>query len=125
MNGPTGQPAPRRDARHQSLLAGWSVSSVWWLALILSSIIAATDAMLSHVILIPLLVAGPFCGLLTGRWVRTATVGIWTVALAIVLGLPDDIWGTHVQLVYLGFVTTVSMLSVSAATVIEKGRYRT
>jgi len=122
---PTGQPTPGRDTRHQSLLAGWSVSRVWWLALILSSIIAATDAMLSHVILIPLLAAGPFCGLLTGRWIRTATVGIWAVALAILLGLPDEIWGTHMQLVYLGYVTAASLLSTSAATVIEKGRYHT
>lgn len=119
------QPAPECDARDQSLLAGWSVVHVWWLALILSSIIAVTDAVLSHVILIPLLAAGPCCALLTGRWVRTATVGIWAVALAILLGLPDEIWGTHVQLVYLGFVTAVSLLSISATTVIEKGRYRT
>ncbi|HWY18212.1 MAG TPA: sulfotransferase [Solirubrobacteraceae bacterium] len=119
----TGQPAPGRDTHHRSLLAGWSVSRVWWLALILSSLIAATDAMLSHVILIPLLVAGPFCALLTGRWARTAIVGIWTVALAIILGLPDEIWGTHMQLIYIGFVATASLLSTSAATIIEKGRY--
>jgi Sulfotransferase domain len=119
----TGQPAPWRDTHHRSLLAGWSVSRVWWLALILSSIIAATDAMLSHVILIPLLVAGPFCALLTGRWARTATVGIWTVVLAILLGLPDEIWGTHMQLVYIGFVAVASLLSTSAATVVERGRY--
>jgi hypothetical protein len=121
----TGQPVSGHDVRHQSLLAGWSVSRVWWLALILSSIIAASDAMLSHVILIPLLAAGPFCGLLTGRWIRTATVGIWTIILAILLGIPDEIWDTHVQLVYLGFVTAVSLLSIFAATVIEKGRYHT
>lgn len=119
------QSASGHDARHQSLLAGWSVSRVWWLALILSSTIAATDAMLSHVILIPLLAAGPLCGLLTGRWVRTATVGIWAVALAILLGIPDEIWGTHLQLVYLGFVAAASLLSISAATVIQKGRYPT
>jgi hypothetical protein len=119
----TGQPAPGCDTHHQSLLAGWSVGRVWWLALILSSIIAATDAMLSHVILIPLLVAGPFCALLTGRWARTATVGIWTVALAILLSLPDEIWGTHMQLVYVGLVAAASLLSTSAATIIEKSRY--
>jgi len=89
----------------------------------LSSSIAATDTVLTHVILIPLLVAGPFCGLLTGRWIRTATVGIWTVVLAVLLGLPDEIWDTHRQLIYLGFVTAVSLLSTSAASVIEKRRY--
>jgi hypothetical protein len=79
--------------------------------------------MFSHVVPIPVLVAGPFCALLTGWWARTATVGTWTVALAILLGLPDEIWGTHMQLVYIGFVAAASLLSTSAATVIEKGRY--
>jgi hypothetical protein len=119
----TGQLASRREAQHQSLLARWSVTRLWWFALILSSIIAGSDAVLSHVILIPLLAAGPFCGLFTGRWVRTATVGIWTIILAILLGIPDEIWGTHMQLVYLGFVTAVALLSTSAATIIERSRH--
>jgi Sulfotransferase family len=116
---------PEHDARNQSLLAGWSVSRVWWLALALSSVIAATDAVLTQVILIPLLVAGPLCGLLTGRWMRTAAVGIWVIVLAILLGIPDEIWDTHMQLIYLGVVTAAALLSTSAAAVIEKGRYRT
>ncbi len=119
----SGHPAPRRETHHQSLLARWSVTRVWGFALILSSTIAATDAMLRHVILIPLLASGPFCGILTGRWVRTATVGIWTVVLAILLGIPDEIWDTHLQLVYLSFVTAVALLSTSAATIIERSRY--
>jgi len=113
---------PEHDTRNQSLLAGWSVRRVWWLSLILSSIIAATDAMLTHVILIPLLVAGPLCALLTGRWMRTAAVGIWVVVLAILLGIPDEIWDTHMQVVYLGFVAAAALLSTSVATVIEQGR---
>jgi hypothetical protein len=120
---PMGWPIRGHGARDQSLLAGWSVNGVWWLALALSSIIAFTDAMLTHVILIPLLAVGPFCGLLTGRWVRTATAGIWAIVLAVVLGFPDKIWDTHLQLVYLGFIVTVSLLSTSVATMIEKGRY--
>jgi len=118
----TGQPVSGRNANHQSLLAGWSVNCVWWLALILSSVIAATDAILTHVVLIPLLAAGPFCALLTGRWMRTATVGVWAVALAILLGIPDEIWDTHMQVVYLGFVAAAALLSTSVATVIEQGR---
>jgi hypothetical protein len=119
------QSLPAPDKRHQSLLAGWSVNRVWLLAFVLSSLVAAIDAVLNHVILIPLLAAGPICCLLTGRWVRTATVGIWTIILAILLGVPDEIWGTHVQLVYLGFVIVVSLLSISTATVIEKGNSHT
>jgi len=110
-------------ARDQSLLAGMSVSQVWWFALILSMMIAATDAIFTHVILITLLVAGPFCGLLTGRWARTATAGIWAVVLAVVLGFPDQIWGTSTQLVDLGTVAAAALMSTSAATLIERRRY--
>ncbi len=121
----TDQPASWHGAGRQSLLPGWSINRVWWLAFILSSVVAMTDAMLTHVILIPLLALGPFCCLLTGRWIRTATVGVWTVVLATLLGLPDEIWDTHVELAYLGFVTAAALLSTSAAAAIEKGRYRT
>ena len=109
-------------ASDQSLLAGRTVSQVWWFALILSAVIAATDVVLSHVILIALLTVGPFCGLLTGRWTRTATVGIWAVALAVLLGFPDEIWGTRTQFVDLGAVTAVALLSTVAATLIERRR---
>ncbi len=118
---PQGSPVP---ASNQSLLSGMSVSQVWWCALLLTSIIAATDAVLTHVVLIILLAAGPFCGLFTGRWVRTAAVGAWAVALAVVLGFPDGIWGTGKQMVDLGTVASVALLSTLAATLIERRLYR-
>jgi hypothetical protein len=109
------------DTRDQSFLSGWSVGQVWWLAFILTSIIAATDVILTnHIILIPLLAAGPFCGLLTGRWTKTATAGLWAIGLAVLLGIPDAIWGTRAQLVYVGVVVTVTLLSTSAASLIER-----
>lgn len=111
-------------ARDQSLLAGWSVSQVWWFALILSSIIAVTDAVLSHVVLIVLLTVGPFCGLLTGRWARTATAGIWAVVLAVLLGVPDKIWDTGTQLLDVSTVAAVALLSTFAATLVERRRYQ-
>ncbi len=117
------QPTDRGSAapaRNQSLLAGVSVSQVWWFALLLTSIIAATDAILTHVVLITLLAVGPFCGLLTGRWTRTAVVGVWAVALAVILGFPDGIWGTHIQIVDLGTVASLALLSTFAATLIER-----
>ncbi len=114
---------PVIPARNQSLLAGMSVSQVWGFALFLTSIIAATDAILTHIVLITLLAAGPFLGLLTGRWAKTAVVGIWAVALAVVLGFPDGIWGTHIQVVDLGTVASVALLSTFAATLIERRLY--
>jgi hypothetical protein len=110
-------------APDQSLLPGRSVGEVWAVALILSLAIAATDAILTNrIILIALLVLGPLCGLLTGRWVKTATAGVWAVTLAVVLGFPDEIWGTRTQLINIGVVLIVSVVSASAAIVIERRR---
>jgi cation:H+ antiporter len=118
---PSTQHVPTRD---QSLVAGWSVRRVWWLALTLSSIIAATDAVLgSRVTLIGLLVVGPSCALLTGRWPRTAAAGAWAIVLAVLLGLPDEIWGTWTHLAFLGAVIIVVLVSTSSTVVIERLRY--
>jgi len=121
------QPAPSGSAipaHDRSLLPGRSVGQVWWFALFLSLIIAVTDAVLTHVVLIALLVAGPFCGLLTGQWARAATAGVWAVALAVLLGFPDAIWGTRTQLVDIGAVACVALASTFAATLIERRRHR-
>jgi hypothetical protein len=108
-------------ADDRSLLARWSVSQVWAFAFILSSIIAATDAILTNrIILIALLATGPICGLLTGRWTRTAATGIWAVILAVLLGFPDEIWDTRTLLVNVGIVAVVAILSTSAASLIER-----
>lgn len=47
----------------------------------LCSTIAAIDAIVSHVVLIAVLTAGPFCGTFTGRWVKTATAGLAAVLI--------------------------------------------
>jgi hypothetical protein len=95
----------------------------WWVALALCAVIAATDAILTHIVLIALLAAGPFCGMLTGRWTRTATAGIWAVVLAVLLSFPDEIWDTHTQLVDLGAVAAVALLSTFAAILVERRRF--
>lgn len=104
----------------QSLLAGATVNQVWWFALLLCSIVAATDAILTHVVLITLLAAGPFCGVLTGRWMRTATLGVLTVVLAVALGIPDGIWDTSTQLVDLGIVAALALLCTIGAALIQR-----
>jgi hypothetical protein len=117
------QPTLHRPVRgqSQSLLAGWSITRVWRLALAISSLIAATDAILGpRVILIGLLIAGPCCALLTGRWARTAAAGAWAIGLAVLLGLPDGIWGTSTHLVFLAAVVIVAVISTSSAAVIER-----
>jgi cation:H+ antiporter len=113
----------RPSSPDQSLLAGWSIKRVWYLALLITALIAAADAILGHhLILIGLLIAGPCCALLTGRWLPTVTAGAWAVALAVPLGVPDGIWGTFTHLVLLAAVVIVAAVSTSSAYVLEKRR---
>jgi cation:H+ antiporter len=116
-----GAPILPVPAPSQSLVDGWSITHVWYLALATSSLIAATDAILGHhVILIGLLIVGPCCALLTGRWARTATAGAWAIALAVILGLPDQIWGTPTHVAFLAAVTIVAIVSTSSAAVLQR-----
>lgn len=108
--------------RNQSLVPGWSVRQVWWFAVILCSIIATTDAVLRHVVLIPMLTVGPVCGVFTGRLTKTATSGIWALTLAMFLGLPDEILGTEIQLTDLVAILAVMLPSLFIATFIERRR---
>ncbi len=111
-------------ARDSSLIAGWPITTIWCTALAITSVIAATDALLGHhVILIWFLIAGPCCGLLTGRWARTATAGAWAVALAVLLGVPDGIWGTWTHLAFLAPVLIVAVASIASAAFIERRRW--
>ncbi len=119
------QPRPPETelAGNQSLVAGWTVTRVWYLAIALSSLIAATDALLGHhIILIGLLIAGPCCALLTGRWAPTATAGAWAIALAAILGLPDQIWGNSTHLAFLGAVAIVAVTSTTSAALLQRRR---
>jgi len=90
------------------------------LGLEITLIVAAIDAALGNrVILIGLLILGPCCVLLTGRWVPTALTGLWVTGLAVVLALPDGIWGTVIFFTWLAAVTMVALISTIAAAVIE------
>ena len=81
---------------------------------------AAIDAVLGNrVILIGLLIVGPCCVVLTGRWVPTALTGLWVAGLAMVLGLPDGIWGTAIFFIWLGAVAVVALATTTAAALIE------
>ena len=119
------QPRPPESelAGNQSLVAGWTVTRVWYLAIALSSLIAAVDAILGHrMILIGLLVTGPCCALLTGRWAPTATAGAWAIALAVILGLPEQIWGNSTHFAFLGAVAVVAVTSTTSAALLQRRR---
>jgi hypothetical protein len=104
-----------------SLIVGWSIMRIWSLAIAISTVIAAADTVLGHhAILIGLLIIGPCCGLLTGRWIHTATAGAWAIALAVALGVPDGIWGSWTHLAFLTAVTIVALVSTASAGLIER-----
>lgn len=85
-----------------------------------SCIVAAADAALGHrAVLIGLLMVGPCCLVLTGRWVPTALTGLWVTGLAVALGLPDGIWGTAMFFIWLGAVAVVALASTAAAAVLQ------
>jgi cation:H+ antiporter len=110
----------RSSKQSRSLVSGWPVRKLWIVGLAISAAIAIIDAVLGHrVILIGLLIAGPCCVLLTGRWIPTGLTGLWVISLAVVLGVPDAIWGTSTHLAFLAAVTTVAMVSTLAAALIE------
>jgi len=105
------------------LLTGWRVKRLWILGLETSVIVAAVDALLGNrVTLIGLLIVGPCCVVLTGRWVPTALTGLCVISLAVALGLPDGIWGTALHFIWLGAVAVVAVASTVAAAFIQNLR---
>lgn len=93
---------------------------LWALGLQASFLVAAIDALLGNrVTLIGLLIVGPCCVALTGRWAPTALTGLWVIGLAVLLGLPDGIWGTASHLIWLSAVAVVALATTAAAAVIQ------
>ncbi len=110
----------RSRGGQESLLAGWPVRRLWVLGLEISVIVAAIDAMLGNrVVLMGLLIIGPCCVVLTGRWVPTALTGLWVTGLAVGLGFPDGIWGTAIFFTWLSAVAVVALASTVAAAFVQ------
>jgi cation:H+ antiporter len=123
-----GREAPRSAGavpwwRQQSLLAGWSTGRLWRLSLLLCTVIAACDAASGpHLILIGLLIAGPCCALLTGRWVPTALAGGYALALGVLLGVPDQIFATLTHYAFLAAVAVTAVTATTGAAVLQRQR---
>src|SRR5215471_697949 len=107
----------------ESLLPGWTVGRLWIVSLALSGLVAGVDAVFGpRVVLIGLLIVGPCGALLTGRWGPTALTGLWATGLAVVLGVPDGIWGTATHLAFLTAVGFVALITTAAAALIGNVR---
>jgi hypothetical protein len=108
---------PDGQRREESLLPGWSVGRLWRLSLILSAVIAASGP---HLILIGVLIAGPCCALLTGRWALTAAATVVDLALGGLLGVPDQIFATVTQYACLALVGAVGAAATVGAAVLRR-----
>jgi len=83
-------------------------------------VVGVLDVLVGHGgVLAGLLIVGPCCGVLTGRWSRSALLGSWAVVLAVVLGFADGLWATVTHLVFLAAVVVVGLASTLSAAVIE------
>ena len=112
-----------REWRRESLLPGWSVGRLWKLSFILCSAVAACDAASGpRLILIGLLIVGPCCALLTGRWALTAAASCFAFALGVVLGVPDQIFATVTQYAFLAGIAAVSMTATVSAVILQRQR---
>ena len=114
-------PRPHQSpAGRESLLPGWPVRRLYILGPALTTLAAAADAALgARVVLIGLLIIGPCSVLPTGRWIPTMVTGLWATGLAVVLGIPDRIWGTSTHLAFLAAVAVVALANTAAAAIIE------
>lgn len=92
----------------------------WRLSVAIMFVITTVDALLGpRIILIGLLMVGPCCALFSARRVSTAQAGAVAVGLALVLALPDGIWGTVAQFAFTGAVLIVAIACTWAAGIIE------
>jgi len=109
--------------RRESLLPGWSVGRLWKLSFILCSAVAACDAASGpRLVLIGLLIVGPCCALLTGRWALTAAASCFAFALGVVLGVPDQIFATVIQYGFLAGIAAVSTTATVSAVILQRQR---
>ena len=109
--------------QRESVLPGWSTGRLWRLSLIVCAVVAAGDAASGpHLILIGLLIAGPCCALLTARWALTAAASGFAVVLAVVLGVPDQIFATVTQYAFLAAVAAVGTTATVGAAVLQRQR---
>lgn len=66
-----------------------------------------------------LLGAGPCATVLTGRLRPTSAAGLWAVALSVLCGVPDGIFGTGQHLLLIGSIVAVAAVAVMAVVSID------
>jgi hypothetical protein len=106
----------RSRALEGTFVSGWSVRRVWLLSLIVcAAAFVLALLMMRRVDLAGLLIAGPSCALLTGRWARTAATGVVALTGALLLALAASTAGPEhwVFSVAVGVVAAVDTLAAA------------
>jgi hypothetical protein len=108
-------PAFRLRRRGTWALSEPSAVLLWQAGLAWSSVAAVVDASTGRrIVLSWFVLAGPVCVAFTGRWLRTAVAGAWATGLVVLLGIPDGIWGTHLDGFLIGLAVLVAVSSTLA-----------
>lgn len=84
--------------------------------------LAAVDSLDGRLILIPSLAAGPCAALATRSWRKTLAVGAVAVVLAVLLGVPDDIWATGTHMALVAVVLATTLLATGLCLLVSRGR---
>jgi hypothetical protein len=93
-----------------TFVAGWNVGRIYRLSVILGlGVFVVAVAAASRVDLTGLLIVAPCCALLTGRWTRTASVGLPAVGLALVLG---ELSGEETTVEHVAFTIAVGLVAL-------------
>lgn len=97
------------------MLSEPSAVLLWQLGLAWSSCVAVVDASAGHrIVLSGFVLFGPACVFFTGRWLRTAMAGAWAICLIVILGIPDGIWGTQLEMSLIVLAVLVAAISTLA-----------
>jgi cation:H+ antiporter len=104
---------------------GWSGPRLTVLGCVLVAAIAAIDGLLGpRVILVGLLIVGPCCGVLTRRGMLAALTGLFALAGALAVAIPDGIWLTWTQLAFTLAIAIAAFVATAAATAMERSQRR-
>ncbi|MBR7832983.1 hypothetical protein KDL01_06900 [Actinospica durhamensis] len=99
----------------------WNPTSVWALSALLCLAVAVIDAGTGRrLVLMSLLTIGPCTALFTARWRRTASVALLALGLAVLLGVPDGVFGTDTHYALLASIAVVGLCTVTGAAVLER-----
>jgi hypothetical protein len=94
---------------------------LWRLSILLCVLVATCDAVIgSRLILIGLLIVGPCCALLTGRWVITGVTGGFALVLGTLLGVPDGIFATYPHYAFLTAIAVVTAATILCAAYLQR-----